>query len=893
MALAIPYDVQRAYDSIALLLITNLPAVVFRNLHYWSAQFFLVFTLLHTLEQIKLRTAANRGLGVWFRLVISLLAVFYVMLSGFILKADADSLQAFRILEALLVKIPLAGKYLASVLLGDGDDFQLLYVHHIATATIFLLYIIFEHVATLLSKKSTFLILLAVLTLLSFTLHAPLHDNLNPVLKGPWYFIGLQEVLHWTGRPAWVWLGVLGILSLIYLSYSAGERSNRVLYKLLVYFSLVYGILILVGYYFRGENWEWVLPWEKEKIEQTSSLEAGIRLVSDRFSSLTASDIAVVQGKREACMNCHSDVGGFSPAHDPVAIGCTACHLGNPFSLHKTTAHKGMITIPGNLNTSRLSCGTTACHPDISERINTSLMTTNSGLVSVDRFVFGERPTPDELSFIREIGHSPADKHLRDLCANCHLGNEKLETGPIDQMSRGGGCNACHLNYTPEGIQQHAAYMEGGKVEELLPKIHPSLDLNITNDHCFGCHSRSGRISTNYEGWHETQLEATEVSDDKRYRILQDKRVFEYVAEDIHHAAGMDCIDCHNSYEVMGDGTYYLHEEQAVTTTCEDCHFTRPPRFVEYSELDVETKKIFDLRAFDHVSKKMVRLTQTDRALVNVYLDGDSAWMVSKNTGERSALKAPTAACTQQHGHESVSCSACHTAWAPSCIGCHNVFEKDARGYDLLESEFVQGEWVEYVGTFLADAPALGVHEGDGSLKKVLPAVPGMVLSIDRGSFYNDAAGETLFHRLYAPVAPHTTAKQGRNCKSCHMNPTALGYGRGEIRYDHQADLSPWSFRPTFANNKTDGLPEDAWIPFLPENPAQKNAGRAQERPYSTRTDFRPFSVDEQYRILRVGVCLSCHGEDSEVMLNSLKEDFDGYLMKAGTSCIIPEIQSP
>ena len=64
------------------------------------------------------------------------------MLSGFILKGDADGLQAFRILISLIKQIPLIGNALSFTLLGREDDLQILYVNHIATATIFLWIII-------------------------------------------------------------------------------------------------------------------------------------------------------------------------------------------------------------------------------------------------------------------------------------------------------------------------------------------------------------------------------------------------------------------------------------------------------------------------------------------------------------------------------------------------------------------------------------------------------------------------------------------------------------------------------------------------------------------------------------------------------------------------------
>ncbi|MEZ5082938.1 MAG: hypothetical protein R2750_05760 [Bacteroidales bacterium] len=872
--LAIPYDVMNAYDSINLLVITNLPGVVFRNMHYWSAQFFLIFTLLHTWEHIRLKSAKETGTGIWFRLILSILFVFYVMLSGFILKADADSLQARRILETLLLDIPLLGTSLNQFIFGKSEDLLLTYVHHIATATIFLIYIIYEHAGILWSKRSTFLIVLALLTFFSFFVQAPLHDGINPVLKGPWYFVGLQEVLHWMSQPGWIWTGILVFLTILFIMKYFSDKNHKFFVRIILFLSAIYLGLTIIGFYFRGENWKWETPWDNQNTSSVS-LRVGFQKVNTRFNHLTSLDIPQIKGKRETCMNCHTAVSGFSPAHDPMAIGCTSCHLGDPFAWEKDEAHKNMILIPGNLGTAQLSCGTNQCHPEIPGRLNSSLMTTNSGIVSVNRFVFREVDSPDEFSHIKEIGHSAADKHLHDLCAKCHLGNEKTETGPIDQLSSGGGCIACHLNYTEQSANQHLAYISGKKAEYLLPSIHPSLDLKITNDHCFGCHSGSGRISTNYEGWHETLFDESEVSGKEGYRILQDKRVFKFIAADVHHTAGLDCIDCHNSYEVMGDGNIYLHKEHAVKIRCEDCHFDDEPNTLTYAQLDAESKKIFDLRKFAHAEKKMIIGSESGIALINTYLENDSAFLVGKNTGKIHPLNPPTSVCTKDHAHESLTCSSCHTAWAPQCIGCHNEFDKTTRGFDLLDNKFFTGEWVEFVGTFLADQPTLGVREGIN--KKTEPAIPGMILTIDKTSF--DSTDESMiFHRLYAPAAPHTTNIKGRTCKSCHNNPLAIGYGRGELNYEINERTGQWKFTPEFAPNKYDGLPEDAWIEFLQE---AHNVN-------STRTDFRPFTIEEQKQILTVGACLTCHEENSETMNKSLDEEFSNYLQKLSDKCILP-----
>jgi len=422
------------------------------------------------------------------------------------------------------------------------------------------------------------------------------------------------------------------------------------------------------------------------------------------------------------------------------------------------------------------------------------------------------------------------------------------------------------------------------------------LDIQISNEHCFGCHSRSGRIATNYEGWHETLLDEKEVTGKKKIRILQDKRVFEFVAADVHHTAGLECIDCHNSYELMGDGNLYHHEEQAVKTRCDDCHFTNLTNTTTYAELDSAMLKIFDLRKYDHINKKMIKGKVSEVALMNTFFENDTAWMVGKNSGKVHPLNPPASVCTKNEAHESLTCSSCHTAWAPQCIGCHNEFDRNTEGYDLLENKFVDGSWVEYVGTFLAEPPTLGVREGEN--KKIEPALPGMIMTIDKESFHSSNDNHSsydlkssdkswTFLRLFSPAAPHTTSTKGRNCKSCHNNPLAIGYGRGELNFEILHGAGKWNFIPEYAANKYDGLPEDAWIGFLSNS--SDDLKSSDENTSSTRTDFRPFTIEEQKRILTVGSCLTCHEENSEVILKSLDEDFRKYVLKVSDKCILTE----
>jgi len=395
------------------------------------------------------------------------------------------------------------------------------------------------------------------------------------------------------------------------------------------------------------------------------------------------------------------------------------------------------------------------------------------------------------------LGNSAADEHLRNLCVRCHLGNPKTEYGPVNESSRGGGCLACHLNYSTEA-EQALAFSKSKVI-----KAHPSINLQISNNHCFGCHSRSG-----------TTLEATEMPDSSDYRVIEGSRVFVKKQDDVHHQLGLECIDCHHSYEVMGDGTHYAHEENQQDVQCSDCHFDGEPKTVAAENLDNESALIAAFR-FGNISGRKFLVTQKyNRALINTYMENDSAFFLAKNTKKRMAMKAPAAACTRDNAHADLACSSCHTSWAPTCIGCHNTYDREERGYNMLKNREQKGSWVEYIGEYEAKLPSLGIRKTENKTE-VIPVVPGMILTIDKKSFTNNESNQTIFHRLYAPAAPHTTSSKGRNCKSCHNNPVALGYGEGKLNYKITDGKGRWEFQPLYSNDVNDGLPADAWIGFL------------------------------------------------------------------------------
>ncbi|KAF0196481.1 MAG: hypothetical protein FD166_2436 [Bacteroidetes bacterium] len=872
LLLTIPYDASNPYLSVTRLVTANPAASFARNIHYWSAQLFLILTLFHVFDHLLKNSEKNlRSAGVWLRLSASLAFVFYVMISGFILKGDGDGLQAQRILNSLLSSIPLAGQMLADTFVGPSGKFLLLYIHHAATATIIIFIVVYEHVRSLAVNIRTFVITALFLGFLSFFLRAPLQGMNEEMMKGPWYFAGIQEILHWLSETAYVAYGMLILLLLFCLIFYMKLKPKRITLKLLISFTVIYGVLTISGLFFRGAYWQWQWPWQAES--RISEL-----LVPDHISLFRGDnrEIISINGRVEGCLSCHVGMTGFSDAHNPRNIGCYSCHGGDPLTLDKSLAHRGMFRVPGNLSNAGSACGGSGCHTGIAERLPRSLMATLSGMISVDRWVFGENELPEGHATVGDIGSkTPSDVHLRNLCAGCHLGNEKRNPGPPDWLDRGGGCNACHLKYDAKALST-LIKLKKGIAENDSPAFHPAIGLAITNDHCKSCHSRSGRISMNYEGWHETNLKTSDLKGRNDLMVLPDKRVFIKQPEDVHHKAGMLCTDCHGSFELMGDGNRYMHKEEAVKVQCTDCHAIKVIRTAKIGDTDQETRLIAWLRGYNNPDAEIILTQKVGHALINTRVEqkGKILKLIRKSGTGSGLMNPPAEACTRGIAHNRLSCDACHTGWAPQCIGCHTEFNTKENGYDMLTGKRRNGSWVEYAAEGLAELPVLGVNETDKSVRggKITTFIPGMIMTLDKES-YRKGSGKT-FHRLYAPASAHTTQRTGRSCKSCHNDPLALGYGRGSLTLTAGGN---WVFDPEYKTNKEDGLPEDAWTGFLKER-----KGLA-----STRMGMRPFSISEQKKILTAGACLTCHKENSDVMKKALS-DFNGEIRLRKKTCILP-----
>ena len=456
--------------------------------------------------------------------------------------------------------------------------------------------------------------------------------------------------------------------------------------------------------------------------------------------------------------------------------------------------------------------------------MRTSPMTEARGLVSVTRWALGAADSPDGTDTIADLlsetDPPPVDDYMRRLCAGCHLGARRDNRDDAIPFREGSGCGACHVSRSGEG--------------------HPVIGGVVDDDRCFGCHSRSGRISLSYQGLFEPGA----TCDDRL--TLHDDRPGCRGEADVHAAAGMACVDCHLHTELMGDGRSVAHEEDALEITCDACHGVAEGPIWGAID-DAITAAVLRQRGESRPPDERAKVGRRGTPIWSIRPDADGWILRGKADGiARRVSPTPSDANHEMAGHERLTCVACHAAWTPRCPTCHIEHLGDGVQWDFARSAEASGRWVETSDGFGRGAPTLAV----GADGEIGPGQPGMILQYDG----RDGRVEP---RLFGRLDPHTTARNGRSCASCHRDPVALGLGVGTLALD--GDI------PKFTPNPAT-LGRDRWTTLFAKNPGR-----------GTRRGARSLDAAEQRRVLRVGACLPCHAAADDPVYRDFPTIFEAW----------------
>lgn len=567
------------------------------------------------------------------------------------------------------------------------------------------------------------------------------------------------------------------------------------------------------------------------------------------------------------CLRCHEGIERISDMADMADLSCEDCHRGDPKGRTEEAAHKGMYANPSDLRVADRTCG--QCHEEDVENVKRSLHATMAGMISGTRYDWAAQETRNAVYATYDVEartpdipkgtfrslqrlpsydpskpegptNSPADDYLRDQCLRSHLWSQGARQ---DGDYRASGCAACHVVYSDAGTY------EGGdkaidRKRKGRPKLH-RLTVKIPVNQCLHCHNRGGRTGVSYVGMMESDgygspwgTEAGTPGGKKLHG-----KFYNYLNPDVHYRKGMACIDCHTKRDLHGDGNLYGKKEQAVEIRCESCHGTAD------AESAMKTSRGSVL---DNLKK-----TGADIVLVSRMDGGERIVPQGKDVAAKGSDSAKTAMGIPAH-MEKMECYACHARWAPQCYGCHAQQDLATRSGDWINTQAGDDpskggtteakqqttfKWRETRSYLRWESPVLGIN----AKGKVSPFIPGCQVIFTQ---IGPDGSATVHNKVYTtsdgtsgiatnPIQPHTVTKEARTCEDCHANRKAVGLGGGT--YDSRA-------------NGVD-------VPFELERIVDEEGKQIQA---TNHDGARPFNKEEQARILRVGVCVSCHKKQTD-----------------------------
>ncbi|MCP3981179.1 MAG: hypothetical protein GY716_17915 [bacterium] len=524
-------------------------------------------------------------------------------------------------------------------------------------------------------------------------------------------------------------------------------------------------------------------------------------------------------------------------------LSCVVCHGGNPYGMTMEQAHVQptlppimdktvppldydlpyqRFVNPSNLRVVEFTCGN--CHWSKGEDLRKSMMATAAGHYAGGLYQAGvvESKTPIYGTFAVNDwdGDVPLDEgavaSLEDLvvydpandpsqysthfqavpsqaCARCHLwsrGKGYRGAENADGVYRADGCAACHMPYADDGLSQSADL----KIDHTEPG-HPlghTITKEIPTFQCLHCHHRGARIGLSFTG--RAQMPPRLPSGphvpgttDKRFNGNFHVKDPGTNPPDLHHAAGLHCIDCHTGNEIMGDGNIYGHMDQATKIECQTCHGMPT---VEATLADNDGTPLNNVRrGTDGVVSLKSKISYGGEDGLPGYAKHNIP-QVAKLVDPSSPSYNPRAACAMNDDHlkdeGGLECYSCHTSWTPNCFGCHFERDETQLGLNLMTREMEVGKASTNNKIFEALRYFMMGPNAGG---KIAPYIVGCqpiadvtapdgskILDLVMPSTVNGVSGLAL-----QPVHPHTVRGRGevRTCAECHRAPPTLGMGSG------------------------------------------------------------------------------------------------------------------
>jgi ubiquinol-cytochrome c reductase cytochrome b subunit len=248
LVVALQYDPGHPfYASSALELLAPF-GVFWRSLHFYASQIFFLTLLLHFLAVVLAKTHLRLPVRHWLSLVASMVAALLLLFTGYILRGDATGAMAGAIAENIIKSIPLVGEGLNNLLFAvSREGLKRVYAQHLAGLGLLWLVLAWDHLRRYRVGWNKYGFFGLALVGVAMVWAAPMDPERLGMfhVNGPWFFIGLQELLRYLEPFLAGVLWPLGLVGAILLLRADDLGSRRATIFILFWLALYLGLTII------------------------------------------------------------------------------------------------------------------------------------------------------------------------------------------------------------------------------------------------------------------------------------------------------------------------------------------------------------------------------------------------------------------------------------------------------------------------------------------------------------------------------------------------------------------------------------------------------------------------------------------------------------------------
>jgi ubiquinol-cytochrome c reductase cytochrome b subunit len=247
LVVALQYDSASPFYSTTTLELVVPYGSFWRSLHYFSSQFFFLLLLGH-LAVVLWRNEREMSRAAWIRLCASLPCALLLLFTGYVLRGDATGESAGAIAEHICLSVPLIGQQLNDLFFDlSGSGLRKIYVQHLIGLMVLGGMATWPHLRRYPAHWHQHLVLIFVTMLVSAAIAAPIEPNRFGLLfiAGPWFFLGLQELLRFLPPViAGVLVPLLPLLLLFWLPN--GKRARTLTLLVIIGWLVAYLVFTLL-----------------------------------------------------------------------------------------------------------------------------------------------------------------------------------------------------------------------------------------------------------------------------------------------------------------------------------------------------------------------------------------------------------------------------------------------------------------------------------------------------------------------------------------------------------------------------------------------------------------------------------------------------------------------